>query len=82
MLLFMFTLFQVKNSAYKENLLKLKNLVLVKFAADTIVQPKESEWFGYFVPGQDKKMYKMEDSPLYKEVIVILVIYLWGQSLI
>jgi len=58
---------RVKNSTYKENLQKLKNLVLVKFMNETIVQPKESEWFGFFEPGQVQKMVKLEDSALYKE---------------
>ncbi|XP_052776082.1 palmitoyl-protein thioesterase 1-like isoform X2 [Mya arenaria] len=53
------------NATYKSNLLKLKNLVLVKFLQDTMVIPKESEWFGYYNPGQDKKLYTMFESPLY-----------------
>lgn len=59
---------QVKNQSYKENLLKLRNLVLVLFDADTIVQPRESEWFGYFKPGSDKEMITLQNSTLYKEV--------------
>lgn len=55
------------NQTYKNNLLKLKNLVLVQFLQDTMVEPKESEWFGYYVPGQDKKLYTMFESPLYTE---------------
>lgn len=35
--------FQNLNEKYKENLLKLQNLVLVKFLNDTMVVPKESE---------------------------------------
>jgi palmitoyl-protein thioesterase len=58
---------RVVNKTYRDNLQKLRNLVLVMFEGDTIVQPKDSEWFGYFVDGQDKIMYKMEDSLLYKE---------------
>ncbi|XP_014773703.1 palmitoyl-protein thioesterase 1 [Octopus bimaculoides] len=52
---------------YKKNLLKLKNFVLVKFTQDEMVQPRESEWFGFYKPGQDKETYTMEESPLYKE---------------
>ncbi|KAK7792341.1 hypothetical protein R5R35_013826 [Gryllus longicercus] len=29
--------------------------------------PKETEWFGFFEPGQDKKLYRMQDSVLYRE---------------
>ncbi|KAK7792342.1 hypothetical protein R5R35_013826 [Gryllus longicercus] len=55
------------NQTYVQNLLKLNNLVLVMFNNDTIVQPKETEWFGFFEPGQDKKLYRMQDSVLYRE---------------
>ncbi|XP_046558911.1 LOW QUALITY PROTEIN: palmitoyl-protein thioesterase 1-like [Haliotis rubra] len=55
-----------KNMTYKENLLKLKNMVLVMFLQDTMVQPKESEWFGFYEPGQTEKLYNMTQSDLYK----------------
>ncbi|XP_046850386.1 palmitoyl-protein thioesterase 1-like [Xenia sp. Carnegie-2017] len=58
---------RVKNKAYKENLMKLKNFVMVKFAKDTMVIPKESEWFGYYKPGQDKDLFTLQESPLYQE---------------
>lgn len=58
---------KVKNPQYKTNLLKLKNLVLVKFNKDTMVEPKDSEWFGFFKPGQGSEIYQVRDSPLYKE---------------
>ena len=38
----------VKNQTYKENLAALDNLVLVQFTEDTIVDPKQSEGFGWF----------------------------------
>ena len=34
---------QKKNATYKDNLLRLKNLVLMMFEFDTVVVPKESE---------------------------------------
>lgn len=55
------------NESYKLNLLKLKNLVLVKFLNDTVVVPKESEWFGYYKEGDVSQMVAMEDTRLYKE---------------
>lgn len=58
---------QPRNESYKTNLIKLKNLVLVQFLNDTIVQPKESSWFQFYQPGQAKIVYKLQDSPLYKE---------------
>lgn len=55
------------NVTYKKNLLQLKNLVLVKFNNDSMVYPRESEWFGFYKPGQGKETYSVWESPLYKE---------------
>uniref|UniRef100_A0A2C9JHT0 Palmitoyl-protein thioesterase 1 n=1 Tax=Biomphalaria glabrata TaxID=6526 RepID=A0A2C9JHT0_BIOGL len=55
------------NSTYKDNLLKLKNLVLVMFSEDTMVDPKESEWFGFYIEGQSKAVYNMTQSQLYQQ---------------
>lgn len=55
------------NQTYKTNLLKLKNLVLVKFSEDTMVEPRESEWFGYYNPGQGKTLYNITQSKLYTQ---------------
>lgn len=56
------------NESYRTNLQKLENLVLVQFEDETIVQPKESEWFGYFRTGSDKEMVAMENTTLFTEV--------------
>lgn len=56
---------RVFNETYKSNLLKLKNLVLVKFNQDGMVVPRESEWFGFYKEGQGKVLYTMEESVLY-----------------
>jgi len=40
------------NFAYKKNLLKLKNFVLIRFLADEMVVPSESQWFGFYKNGQ------------------------------
>ncbi|KAL9981308.1 hypothetical protein ACROYT_G009995 [Oculina patagonica] len=58
---------RVKNPQYKENLMKLKNFVMVMFGKDTMVDPKESEWFGFYKPGQGKEKYTLQESPLYQE---------------
>lgn len=55
------------NETYRENLLTLENLVLVKFNNDSMVIPRESEWFGYYTPGQDANITALEDSPIYTE---------------
>jgi palmitoyl-protein thioesterase len=56
-----------KNQTYKQNLLTLQNFVMVQFLNDTMVQPKESEWFGFYNPGQDKSVFTLQESPLYQE---------------
>uniref|UniRef100_A0A0B6ZLU3 Palmitoyl-protein thioesterase 1 n=1 Tax=Arion vulgaris TaxID=1028688 RepID=A0A0B6ZLU3_9EUPU len=58
------------NATYKTNLIKLKNLVLVMFGNDTMVDPKESEWFGFYVEGQGKVVYNMTQSKLYQQDLI------------
>jgi len=40
---------------------------MVKFNQDKMVQPIESEWFGFYKPGQDQEIETMRNSTLYKE---------------
>jgi palmitoyl-protein thioesterase len=53
------------NETYKKNFMSLNNLVLVKFTEDTIVQPRESEWFGWYVEGQDRDTVNVQNTSLY-----------------
>lgn len=55
------------NEDYSERLKALKKFVLVKFGNDSIVQPRESQWFGYYRPGQDTELISMEETSLYKD---------------
>lgn len=55
------------NDSYIENLNKLTKFVMVQFNKDTIVQPKESQWFGYYKPGQDKETQWLGETDLYIE---------------
>jgi palmitoyl-protein thioesterase len=55
------------NETYKENLMSVENFVMVQFLNDTMVQPKESEWFGFYAPGQDKEVLTLQETPLYQE---------------
>jgi len=41
---------------------------MVKFLRDTMVDPKETEWFGYYLPHQAKVTQPLQDSDLYKKV--------------
>jgi palmitoyl-protein thioesterase len=58
---------RVQNSTYKDNLLKLQNLVLVKFLKDTMVVPPDSEWFGFYSPGQSVSIQQYNETTLYQE---------------
>lgn len=56
-----------KNQTYKQNLMSLENFVMVKFLLDGMVQPIESEWFGFYEEGQDVNVVSLRDSDLYKQ---------------
>ncbi|XP_078717026.1 palmitoyl-protein thioesterase 1 [Lampetra fluviatilis] len=58
---------RVVNPSYRENLKKLNKFVMVMFNQDQMVEPKESEWFGFYKPGQAVEIYKLQDSSLYTE---------------
>ncbi|CAI8055193.1 Palmitoyl-protein thioesterase 1 [Geodia barretti] len=53
------------NPDYKTRLSAIQKLVLVKFELDTMVQPKESEWFGFYKSGQDKDVYSLYESDIW-----------------
>jgi len=53
------------NQQYKTNLLQLWNMVLVKFLNDTMVVPPDSEWFGFYTPGQSVTIQQMNETDLY-----------------
>ncbi|KAB0796434.1 hypothetical protein PPYR_10495 [Photinus pyralis] len=55
------------NQSYIDNLRALKNFVMIKFEGDTIVQPMETEWFGFYKPGQAKEIQTLQESELYKQ---------------
>lgn len=56
-----------KNATYKANFASLRKLVMVKFLRDTMVQPRESEWFGFYRLGQDTEILPMRQTQLYLE---------------
>ncbi|XP_005353365.1 palmitoyl-protein thioesterase 1 [Microtus ochrogaster] len=55
------------NESYKKNLMALKKFVMVKFLNDSIVDPVESEWFGFYISGQAKETIPVQESTIYKE---------------
>ncbi|THH20806.1 hypothetical protein EW146_g636 [Bondarzewia mesenterica] len=65
-----------RNATYKQNFASLENLVLILFAQDKTVVPKESAWFGSYAPPEDaggrgteneKKVVPMRAQLLYTE---------------
>ncbi|XP_071964368.1 palmitoyl-protein thioesterase 1-like [Antedon mediterranea] len=55
----------VVNETYKTNFMRLSKFVMVMFSDDHMVEPKESEWFGFYKPGTTEELYKLQESPLY-----------------
>ncbi|CAF2035253.1 unnamed protein product [Rotaria magnacalcarata] len=53
------------NEAYKTNLLKIRNLILVKFLRDGMVTPSESEHFGFYEENNTTKIIPLRESSLY-----------------
>lgn len=46
----------------------MENFVLVKFEKDSMVEPRISEWFGFYKRGQAIKTETLHESQLYAEV--------------
>jgi len=47
--------------------MQLQNFAMIQFLNDTVVQPRESEWFGFYAPGQDKTVLPLFETPLYQQ---------------
>lgn len=56
-----------KNATYAENLAKLENFVMIMHNQDTMVEPKESEHFEFYAPGQAEVILPLQESPIYLE---------------
>uniref|UniRef100_A0A4W5MBF4 Palmitoyl-protein thioesterase 1 n=1 Tax=Hucho hucho TaxID=62062 RepID=A0A4W5MBF4_9TELE len=59
---------RVVNETYKKNLQLLDKFVMVKFLQDSVVDPADTEWFGFLKTGQAKETETLQESVLYKEV--------------
>lgn len=55
------------NETYRKNLQQLQKFVMVKFLQDTVVDPVDTEWFGFLKTGQAKETETLQESVLYKE---------------
>jgi len=58
---------EVKNAAYKNNLLSLENFAMVYSVVDQTVNPRESAVFGTYDDDDDTKVLSLEDLDLYKK---------------
>jgi len=57
----------VKNESYAVNLASLENFVMVKHNQDSMVEPRESSHFEFYVPGQADVLQPLRETPLYTE---------------
>ncbi|XP_075995762.1 palmitoyl-protein thioesterase 1 isoform X2 [Genypterus blacodes] len=55
------------NETYRKNLQLLDKFVMVKFLEDTVVDPVDTEWFGFLKTGQAKETETLQESVLYQE---------------
>lgn len=53
------------NQDYIARLQSLNKFVMVKFENDTIVQPRETSWFGFYKPGSDTELQTLEESEIF-----------------
>merc|ERR1712111_274343 len=56
-----------KNASYAINLAQLENFVLVKHNQDSMVEPRESSHFEFYIPGQADVIQPLKESPIYTE---------------
>lgn len=53
------------NQDYIDRLQNLSKFVMIKFENDTIVQPVETSWFGFYKPGSDRELLTLEESEIF-----------------
>lgn len=74
MLINIFVISIILQQEYKNNLQKLRGLVLVKFENDTMVEPVATEWFGFYKPGQAEEVQNLQESELYQQVCTRVIV--------
>nr|XP_016434838.1 PREDICTED: palmitoyl-protein thioesterase 1-like [Nicotiana tabacum] len=55
------------NPIYKQRFTSLKNLVLIMFENDNVINPKESSWFGFYQDGTYSQILPPQQTNLYLE---------------
>lgn len=58
------------NRTYARRLASLANFVLVASAADTIIVPRESSWFGFYAPNSTTDIEPLRKSSLYTKDLI------------
>lgn len=56
-----------KQQQYKDNMLSLEQLVLVRFSDDVLVVPRDSAWFGYW---DGQRLQSMNETDLYQVLLL------------
>lgn len=56
---------RVANVDYIKRLQSLNKFVMVKFLRDTIVQPVETSWFGFYQPGSDDVVLSLRRTEMF-----------------
>ncbi|EOD34304.1 hypothetical protein EMIHUDRAFT_449336, partial [Emiliania huxleyi CCMP1516] len=56
-----------RNESYATNLASLDAFVLVSSTIDSIIVPRESQWFGFFAPNSTSRIVPLRRSPLWTE---------------
>ena len=55
------------NATYKENFAKVARFIMIKAEKDTMVFPREGEWWGHFADGSQEEVLAMRDTDWYKD---------------
>lgn len=56
------------NQSYIDALQKIKNLVFVKFNGDEVLEPLQSEWFGFYKPGFGNETIPLNETTVWTKV--------------
>jgi palmitoyl-protein thioesterase len=58
------------NEQYRQRMINLDQMVLMKYTKDSVIHPNESEHFGYYKDHTQTEIVKMEDTEGYKQDLI------------
>ena len=58
------------NQSYIDALEKIQNLVFVKFNGDEVLEPLQSEWFGFYKPGFGNETIPLNETTVWTKVVL------------